>query len=123
MKAFSSRLRGSSGHNARQCVIHPDHLVLGLRGAGLDASSDGAVDVALGDPALVVVLSRSGGDTRLVGAGDGLGLDLLGLLGGAGSALGLGEEGLDPGLVDKVQGTSEGTSEEEVEEDAERGQC
>lgn len=69
--------------------------------------------MALGDPALVVVLPGGGGDRF----GGGLGLGLL----GAGGALGLGEEGLDPGLVDKVEGAGEGGGEEEVEEDA--GKC
>ena len=73
--------------------------------------------MAFGDPALVVVLA--GGDGSGLGAGEGgVGVDgPLGLLGGLG-ALGLGEEGLDPGLVDEVEGSGEGTSEEEVQGDA-----
>lgn len=74
--------------------------------------------MVLGDPALVIVLARASGSAGGLGAGEGLSsLDLLGLLGGAG-ALGLGEESLDPGLVDEVEGTSEGGGEEDVEEDA-----
>lgn len=93
--------------------------LLGLGGAGLDALGGGAVDVALGDPALVVVLAAASGKASGLGSGGGLGLDdLLGLLGGAGT-LGLGEEGFDPGLVDKVESTDKSSREEEVEEDAE----
>lgn len=93
-------------------------LLVLVAGAGLDASGSGAVDVVLGDPALIVVLARAGGSASGLGAGEGLSsLDLLGLLGGAG-ALGLGEESLDPGLVDEVEGTGEGGGKEEVEEDA-----
>jgi hypothetical protein len=74
--------------------------------------------VVVRDPALVVVLARD------VGNGDGLGTGerfsnidgLLGLLVGAG-ALSLGEEGLDPGLVDEVESASESSREEKVEED------
>jgi hypothetical protein len=74
--------------------------------------------VVVRDPALVVVLARD------VGNGDGLGTGerfsnidgLLGLLVGAG-ALSLGEEGLDPGLVDEVESTGESSREEEVKED------
>lgn len=74
--------------------------------------------MVLGDPALIVLLARASSSAGGLGAGEGLGgLDLLALLGGAG-ALGLGEESLDPGLVDEVEGTGEGGGEEEVEEDA-----
>lgn len=72
------------------------------------------------DPALIVVLARGIDNGDSLGAGEGLGnIDgLLGLLVGAG-ALGLGEEGLDPGLVDEVESAGEGSREEEVEEDTE----
>lgn len=72
------------------------------------------------DPALVVVFSINDSNGNGLGAGEGLNdVDsLLSLLSGAG-ALGLREEGLDPGLVDEVEGTSESSGEEEVEEDAE----
>lgn len=71
------------------------------------------------DPALVVVLGSTGsGSDGLRGR---LGLNdvdvLLGLLCGAGT-LGLGEQGLNPGLVDKVESSSKGSRQEEVEEDA-----
>lgn len=72
--------------------------------------------MVFGDPALIVALtSRDTGGlgTGEVGIGDGL--DFLGLTGGG--AASLGEEGLDPGLVDEVESSSECTSEEEVEED------
>lgn len=69
--------------------------------------------MVLGDPALVVLASDASGIS-----GNGLGLEgLAGLLGGR-LLGGLGEEGLDPGLVDEVDGASEGASEDEVEEDA-----
>lgn len=94
-----------------------DSLGLGA-GARLDATGDGAVDVVVRNPALVVVLSRGNGDGGRLGAGERLSnIDgLLGLLVGTG-ALGLGEESLDPGLVDEVEGTGESSREEEVEED------
>jgi hypothetical protein len=74
--------------------------------------------VVLRDPALIVVLARSDSDRGGLGARERLRNidDLLDLLVGAG-ALGLREEGLDPGLVDKVEGTGESSREEEVEED------
>lgn len=75
--------------------------------------------MVLGNPGLVINLSGAGGDTSRLGTRKGLSnLDsLLSLLGGAGT-LGLGKEGLDPGLVDEVEGTGKGTGKEEVEEDA-----
>ena len=79
------------------------------------------------DPGLVVGGSTAG-DSRTIGTDN---ADLLGridLLGTAGRALGalaalaatllLGEEGGDPGVVNKVDGTSKDTAEDEVEEDA-----
>lgn len=66
------------------------------------------------DPALVIGLA--GG----LGAGEGIsGVDGLldGLLGGARS-LGLGEQSLDPGLVDEEEGATENGSEDKVQEDA-----
>lgn len=76
------------------------------------------------DPGLVVVLAgNSSSDASRLGARKGIasvnGSGLLALLGGTGS-LGLGEESLDPGLVDEVESTGEGSSEENVEEDAKR---
>lgn len=89
-------------------------------GTALDALGDGAVDVVGGDPGLIVVLvSTSAGGTGRLGAREGLNLNLLNLLAlDGGNAAGLGEEGLDPGLVDEVEGGAEETGEEEVEEDA-----
>ena len=93
-------------------------LALGAA-ARLDPLGDGAVQVVLGDPALVVLLAA--GDAGGLGAREGLDLEglldqrlLLGRLG----ALSLREEGLDPGLVDKVEGAAEDARQEEVEEDA-----
>lgn len=83
-------------------------------GARLYALGNRAVDVVVRDPALVVGLA--GG----LGAGEGIsGVDGLldGLLGGARS-LGLGEQGLDPGLVDEEEGATENGSEDKVQEDA-----
>lgn len=78
--------------------------------------------MVVGDPALVVRLAGAGGRANRLGAGEsGVGVDdLLALLGRLG-ALGLREEGLDPGLVDKVEGASEDAREDEVEEDATEG--
>jgi hypothetical protein len=70
--------------------------------------------VVVGDPALVVRLAGGLGAGEGVSGVDGL---LDGLLGGA-RLLGLGEQGLDPGLIDEVEGASEGGGEDEVEEDA-----
>lgn len=75
----------------------------------------GPLDVALGDPALVVPHTGRGGLGRRHGGG--LGGLLPGLAGG-GAAAGLGEEGLDPGLVDPVTGSAEDGREDEVQEDA-----
>ncbi len=41
-----------------------------------------------------------------------------GTLASLASAFGLWEEGLDPGLVDKVEGADEGSEEEEIQKDA-----
>jgi len=77
----------------------------------------GRTDVALGDPALIVALaSREAGGLGSGEVGINDGLDNLGLAGGG--AASLGEESLDPGLVDEVDGAGESASEEEVEEDA-----
>lgn len=92
-----------------------DSLLL-LAGTALDALGDGAVDVVLGDPARVKGLGAGGRDA--LAAGQGLrGLDDLGLPGGS-LLLGLGEEGLDVGLVDKVGDSGEGGTEDKVQEDA-----
>ena len=72
-----------------------------------------------GDPALVKVLLAARGGTGGLGTGERLGnLDLLDLFGGLGLLDSLGEESLDPGLVDEVESSAEDTGEEEVEEDA-----
>ena len=89
--------------------------------AALDAARNGAVDVVVGDPALVVALAvAAAGRAGRLGAGQGLGLGggrgrgvrlLATLLGGGGAALGgaggLREERLDPGLVDEVEDGAE----------------
>lgn len=69
------------------------------------------------DPALVV--AASGNSNSGLGAGQsGVRVgDLLDLLGGLGT-LGLGEQSLDPGLVDEEEETREGGGQEQVEEDA-----
>ncbi len=73
--------------------------------------------MVVGDPALVVLGASGGGG---LGAREGsVGVDnLLSLLGGARGALGLGEQSLDPSLVDKVESTAKGSSQDKVEEDA-----
>lgn len=78
--------------------------------------------MVVGDPSLIVVLASGSGHTSRLGARERVGdIDggLLALLGGLRS-LSLGEESLDPGLVDEVESAGEGSSQEEVEEDAER---
>lgn len=95
--------------------------LLGLAaGAALDALGDRALDVVLGDPALVKVLIGTSGGASGLGTGNGLdNIDLLALLAdGLGSLAGLGEESLDPGLVDEVDDGAKDTGQEEVEEDA-----
>jgi hypothetical protein len=82
--------------------------------------------MVVGDPALVIALAvAAASGTGRLGSRDGLGLDdnrLLNLLGsrGAGAANLLGEERLDPGLVDEVEGGAEDAGQEEIEEDAVR---
>ncbi len=85
----------------------------------LDAARHGAVDVVVGDPALVVALGAlaAARDAGRLGAGQGLGLDddlARGLLAACGSlgGAGLREEGLDPGLVDEVEGCAEDAGED-----------
>lgn len=95
-----------------------DGLGLAAR-AALDALGHRAVDVMVRDPALVVVLVRTGGGAGGLIAGEGLDLDLLDLLRCLG-ALGLREECLDPGLVDKVERAAEDAGKDEVQEDAVR---
>lgn len=78
------------------------------------------------DPALVVL--GAGSDSRTISTNNSnllSGVDLLGALGGLLSTLTtlattllLGEESSDPGVVDEVDGSSEGAEEDEVEEDA-----
>jgi hypothetical protein len=85
-----------------------------LAGAGLYALGDRAVDVVVRDPALVIGLAGGLGAREGIGGVDGL---LDGLLGST-RFLGLGEESLDPGLVDEVEGASESGSENKVQEDA-----
>lgn len=77
-----------------------------------------------GNPALVKVLLAARGGTGRLGTRQGLGnLDLLDLLRGLGLLNSLGEESLDPGLVDEVEGSAKDTGQEEVEEDATEGVC
>lgn len=77
-----------------------------------------------GNPALVKVLLAARGSTSRLRTRQGLGnLDLPGLLGSLGLLSSLGEESLDPGLVNEVEGSAEDTGKEEVEEDAKKGAC
>jgi hypothetical protein len=69
------------------------------------------------NPALIVTLVSSSGGTLASGERLGLDSDDLGLLAGLGT-LGLGEEGLDVGLVDEVGGSGEGSTQDQVQEDA-----
>lgn len=72
------------------------------------------------DPGFIVLASGSSSGLGTGKGGFGVGNGLLGLLGGARRALCLGEEGLNPGLVNKVQGASESGGEDEVEENTAR---
>lgn len=77
--------------------------------------------VVLGDPALVVRLGAGSSAGRVGGREGGVGIsrNLLGLLADGGlGALGRGEEGFDPCLVDKVERAGEDAGEDQVEEDA-----
>jgi len=86
------------------------HLLLSLgAGTALDPLGHGAVDVVVGDPGFIVVLLGACGGTGRLGARQGLNLDLLGLLHRLGGAGRLGEQSLDPGLVDEVEGGTEDT--------------
>jgi hypothetical protein len=79
-----------------------------------------------GDPALVVRL-RTGGNSRAISTHDSdlvRGVDVLGPPGGLlgtltalATTLLLGEEGADPGVVDKVAGTTESAEDDKVKED------
>lgn len=73
----------------------------------------------IGDPGLIVGLIDARSDNRGLVARQRLGhVDLLsGLLAGTRSLLGLGEESLNPSLVDKVDGAAEDAGQEEVQED------
>jgi hypothetical protein len=88
-------------------------------GAALNSLGHGAVDVVGGDPALIVVLVGTRCSASRLGSRERLNLDLLDLLGGRFRA-GLGEQGLNPGLVDEVQCSAKQTGQEEVEEDAKK---
>lgn len=92
-------------------------VLLGLLGLGTLGSG---ATVVVRDPRLIVVLVDTRGDANRLVARQGLGdLDgLLALLASARSLLGLGEQGLDPGLVNEVDSATEDAGQEEVEEDA-----
>lgn len=74
----------------------------------------------VGNPGLVVSLVDARDDSRGLISRQRLGhIDLLpGLLAGTRSLLGLREEGLNPSLVDEVDGAAKDASKEEVQEDA-----
>lgn len=85
----------------------------------LGALGGGTAEVVW-DPRLVVVPVNAAGDAGGFIAGEGLGHinDLLALLLRQGGLLCLGEEGLDPGLVDEVESAGKGAGQEQVEENA-----
>lgn len=72
------------------------------------------------DPCFIVLASGSSSGLGTGEGGVGVGNGLLGLLGGTRRALCLGEEGFNPGLVNKVQGASESGGEDKVQENAVR---
>lgn len=108
--------------------MHLANNLLLCAGAGLDTLGGRTVEVVLGNPALVdggdTGRSTDGGRDSLVAGEGGVGVDIGGkrFARGLGArslgALSLGEESLDPGLVDEVEDATEGSGEEEVEEDA-----
>ena len=69
--------------------------------------------MVVGNPALVDALRVDGRGCDFDGAGNLL-TGRLGLTGGTLGGGGRGEEGLDPGLVNEVEDTSESSGEEEV---------
>lgn len=99
---------------------------LDLRSTAADTLSLRALQMRGRDPALVVLGAGSYSRTISTDNGNLLGgVDLLGALGrllGAlatlAAALLLREEGGNPGVVDEVDGSSEGAEEDKVEEDA-----
>lgn len=97
----------------QQAILH----LFDFGRARLGALASGAGNVVVGNPLLVVLAAGNSGGG--LGAGEG-GVDFnpLGLLGRARGLLGGGEEGLDPGLVDKVESTGECGGEDEVQENA-----
>lgn len=96
-------------------------VLLGLLGLGTLGSG---ATVVVRDPRLIVVLVDTRGDANRLVARQGLGdLDgLLALLASTRSLLGLRKQGLDPGLVDEVDGATEDAGQEEVEEDTRNSQ-
>jgi hypothetical protein len=86
--------------------------------------------VGSGDPALVVRLCPAG-DGGSIGTHNGNLLSRVDLLGAArrllrtlaalAAATLLGEKGGDPGVVDKVDGATKGSQEDDIEEDARKG--
>lgn len=107
-----------SGVLCRCATILLSNLGLELAaGSTLDTLSDRAVDVVLRDPALIVALASRGGNSSVGLSHRDCDADLANLLGGLG-LLSLGEQSLDPSLVDKVEGSGESSGQEEVEEDA-----
>lgn len=100
---------------------------LGLGSAALDTTRLRAVQVAGGDPALIVGLGArrdsrtvSADNGNLVSRVDGLGAlrRSLGALATLATALLLREQSRDPSVVDEVAGAGENGSENEVEEKA-----
>lgn len=93
--------------------------------ATLDLARLGAVDVVGGDP--VGVVGGSGGDGGVRGLLNSGGLGTLRaasgtLLASLATLALLGEVGSDPDIVGEVDGTTEASQEEQVEEDATNGQ-
>jgi hypothetical protein len=106
-------------------------LGLGLGGSGANTLCLGALQMGCGYPALIVCLcARS--NSRAVSPHNGdlvSGIDLLGaarrLLGALATlatALLLGEDGGDPGVVDEVDGSAEGAEDDQIEKYARRVQ-
>lgn len=97
-------------------ALQSARILLGLLGLG---ALGGRTAQVVRDPGLVVVLVNTAGGTGGLVARQRLGdIDDLALLDGTRSLLSLGEEGLNPGLVDEVEGATEDAGQEEVQEDA-----
>lgn len=110
-------IRGLGVDFPGRCQFLLGALRLGLAArTALHTSRGRAVDKVGGEPALIVGLVVAAG--RTFAAGERLLLERRSGFLRRPRLLGLGEEGLDVGLVDEVAGTAKGGGQDEVQEDA-----